>query len=222
MGQDAPRSMFQYLHDTGYGFLITGMHVKGQVVDSRGVSAWGYGGQTVERGDWVRGPHRPETRRYWPTDGSSRPCYLKHDCRERAHHDPLAYLQNRSVDWLDHQLAARELLELDPAITPLIVGPMPEGACRTGPFAADPAGIDRVPPPHRRGRRSHVHVAACWPGGHPRAGHRARAVPELVRAVADPTAIRYAYVVGTLDTKGAELACAARSRPPPLVSTRYW
>src|SRR4030095_4062912 len=34
-----------------------------------------------------------------------------------ARHDPLAYLQNRSVDWLDHQLAARELLSIDPAST---------------------------------------------------------------------------------------------------------
>jgi len=35
--------------------------------------------------------------------------------------DPLAYLQNRSVDWLDHQLAARELLSLDPEKTFLVV-----------------------------------------------------------------------------------------------------
>ena len=38
-----------------------------------------------------------------------------------ARHDPLAYLTNRSVDWLDHQLAARELLEIDIEKTPLIV-----------------------------------------------------------------------------------------------------
>jgi hypothetical protein len=38
-----------------------------------------------------------------------------------ARHDPLAYLQNRTVDWLDHQLAARELLPLDVARTSLIV-----------------------------------------------------------------------------------------------------
>ena len=37
MGQDT-RSIFQYLKDEGYGFLISGFHVKGQVVDSRGVS----------------------------------------------------------------------------------------------------------------------------------------------------------------------------------------
>src|SRR5215211_2684953 len=54
MGQDT-RSIFQYLKDTGYGFLIGGFHVKGQVIDAKGVAAWGYGGQTVERGDWIGG-----------------------------------------------------------------------------------------------------------------------------------------------------------------------
>ena len=38
MGQDT-RSIFQFLKDRGYGFLIGGFHVKGQVIDSRGVSA---------------------------------------------------------------------------------------------------------------------------------------------------------------------------------------
>src|SRR5579862_5735598 len=52
MGQDS-RSLFQYLKEEGYAFLITGFHVKGQVIDSRGVSAWGYGGQTLSRGDRV-------------------------------------------------------------------------------------------------------------------------------------------------------------------------
>ena len=54
MGQDT-RSIFQYLKDAGYAFLIGGFHVKGQVIDARGVAAWGYGGQTVERGDWIDG-----------------------------------------------------------------------------------------------------------------------------------------------------------------------
>ena len=43
MGQDS-RSVFQYLKDTGYNFLIGGFHVKGQVIESRGIAAWGYGG----------------------------------------------------------------------------------------------------------------------------------------------------------------------------------
>ena len=40
MGQDT-RSIFQYLKDEGYNFLIAGFHVKGQVVDSRGVVGLG-------------------------------------------------------------------------------------------------------------------------------------------------------------------------------------
>lgn len=119
MGQDT-RSIFQFLRDEGYGFLIDAFHVKGQVVDAKGVAAWGYGGQTVERGDW---------------DGSSPAAdpaaqlnawkkqivLCEHELPGTARHDPLAYLQNRTVDWLDHQLAARELLDLDVAATHLVV-----------------------------------------------------------------------------------------------------
>ena len=119
MGQDT-RSIFQYLKDKGYDFLIGGFHVKGQVVDARGVAAWGYGGQTVQRGDWING--KPSDN---PSDQAN--AWLKqtilaeHELPGTARHDPLAYLQNRTVDWLDHQLAARELLSLDVANTHLIV-----------------------------------------------------------------------------------------------------
>jgi sugar phosphate isomerase/epimerase len=119
MGQDT-RSIFQYLKDAGYNFLIGGFHVKGQVIDAKGVAAWGYGGQTVERGDWVNG--KPSDN---PADHAN--AWLKqtvlceHELPGTARHDPLAYLQNRTVDWLDHQLAARELLALDVANTHLIV-----------------------------------------------------------------------------------------------------
>jgi hypothetical protein len=119
MGQDT-RSIFQYLKDTGYGFLIAGFHVKGQVLDARGVAAWGYGGQTVERGDWIDGKPSPR-----PADQvnawKKQTVLCEHELPGTARHDPLAYLQNRTVDWLDHQLAARELLDLDVATTPLIV-----------------------------------------------------------------------------------------------------
>ncbi len=119
MGQDT-RSLFQYLKDEGYEFLIGGFHVKGQVVDAKGVSAWGYGGQTVERGDWKDG--QPSA---WPSDHVSawkkQTVLCEHELPGTARHDPLAYLQNRTVDWLDHQLAARELLKLDVANTHLVV-----------------------------------------------------------------------------------------------------
>lgn len=119
MGQDT-RSMFQYLKDEGYGFLITGMHVKGQVIDPVGLAAWGYGGQTIERGDWKDGEVSDD-----PADlvnaWKKQTVLAEHELPGTARHDPLAYLQNRTVDWLDHQLAARELLDIDVANLPLLV-----------------------------------------------------------------------------------------------------
>ena len=119
MGQDS-RSIFQYLKDTGYNFLIAGFHVKGQVIDARGVSAWGYGGQTMERGDWVGAvpsPNLADRVNAW----KKQTVFSEHELPGTARHDPLAYLQNRTVDWLDHQLAARELLSIEPADTYLVI-----------------------------------------------------------------------------------------------------
>jgi hypothetical protein len=45
----------------------------------------------------------------------------EHELPGTARHDPLVYLHNRSVDWLDHQLAARELLSIDPVKTVLVL-----------------------------------------------------------------------------------------------------
>jgi hypothetical protein len=119
MGQDT-RSIFQYLKDEGYPFLIEGFHVKGQVQDPRGIAAWGSGGQTMGRGDYVDG--RPSDD---PADQGNawkkQMAICEHELPGTARHDPLAYLTNRSVDWLDHQLAARELLEIDLDVAPLIV-----------------------------------------------------------------------------------------------------
>jgi sugar phosphate isomerase/epimerase len=119
MGQDT-RSIFQYLKETGYDFIVGGFHVKGQVIDAKGVSAWGYGGQTVERGDWKGG--QPSSN---PADHGNawkkQTVLCEHELPGTARHDPLGYLQNRTVDWLDHQLAARELLKLDIANTALVI-----------------------------------------------------------------------------------------------------
>jgi len=119
MGQET-RSIFQYLKDTGYNFLIGGFHVKGQVINAQGVAAWGYGGQTIQRGDWIG--DKPSD---YPADQAKawlkQTALCEHELPGTAKHDPLGYLQNRTVDWLDHQLAARELLDLDIAKTHLIV-----------------------------------------------------------------------------------------------------
>jgi hypothetical protein len=74
----------------------------------------------MERGDWVNG--EPSAN---PADQSrawlKQTVLCEHELPGTARHDPLAYLQNRTVDWLDHQLAARELLALDVAKTQLVV-----------------------------------------------------------------------------------------------------
>ncbi|MDB6084991.1 MAG: hypothetical protein JWN43_2872 [Gammaproteobacteria bacterium] len=119
MGQDS-RSIFQYLKDAGYNFLIAGFHVKGQVIDARGISAWGYGGQSMERGDWAGAAPSPvlaDRVNAW----KKQTVFCEHELPGTARHDPLAYLQNRTVDWLDHQLAARELFDIEPANTYLVI-----------------------------------------------------------------------------------------------------
>ena len=108
MGQNT-RDVFQFLKDEGYNFLIGGFHVKGQVIHPRGLAEWGYGGQTCDRGDRVDGRPNPDFRMQ---SGAwlKQTVLCTHELPGTARHDPLAYLQNRSVDWLDHQIAARELL----------------------------------------------------------------------------------------------------------------
>jgi sugar phosphate isomerase/epimerase len=114
MGQNT-RDIFQFLKDEGYNFLIGGFHVKGQVVHPRGVAEWGYGGQTCDRGDRKGGQPDPDLRKQ-SSAWLKQVVLCTHELPGTARHDPLAYLQNRSVDWLDHQLAARELLHFEGGI----------------------------------------------------------------------------------------------------------
>jgi len=75
IGQDS-RSIFQYLKDTGYNFLIAGFHVKGQVIDAR----------ESRRGATAANPWNaatgsaPRPRRFW----RSRECLEKADGILRA------------------------------------------------------------------------------------------------------------------------------------------
>ena len=107
----------------------------------------------------------------------------EHELPGTARHDPLAYLQNRTVDWLDHQLAARELLQLDVANTHLVVEhEYPKARIQDRSASeADPPGLDRVRPAHRRGRRLHVRAAARGAGraGDSGSGRRKGTVPIL-------------------------------------------
>ena len=95
--------------------------MKGQVIDAKGISAaWGTAGRPWSAAIGSTGRPRPN-----PADHANawkkQTVLCEHELPGTARHDALAYLQNRSVDWLDHQLAARELLDLDVEKTPLIV-----------------------------------------------------------------------------------------------------
>jgi hypothetical protein len=74
----------------------------------------------MQRGDWIDGrpsPNAIDQVNAW----KKQTVIAEHELPGTARHDPLGYLQNRTVDWLDHQLAARELLPIDAGRTNLIV-----------------------------------------------------------------------------------------------------
>jgi hypothetical protein len=74
----------------------------------------------MQRGDWING--QPATLPAGQLNAwKKQTAIAEHELPGTARHDPLAYLQNRTVDWLDHQLAARELLAIDPAETYLVI-----------------------------------------------------------------------------------------------------
>ena len=143
----------------------------------------------MERGDWIDGKPSPN-----PADQlnawKKQVVLAEHELPGTARHDPLAYLQNRTVDWLDHQLAARELLQLDVANTHLVVEhEYPKARIqdreRLKPILQGSIAFVRA---HRRGRGVHVRAAARGAGGagHSGPGRRPRGVSILIRCPGGP------------------------------------
>ena len=166
MGQDT-RSIFQYLKDTGYNFLIGGFHVKGPGHRREGRRRRG---ATAARPSSAA-TGRTASRRTNPADQlnawKKQVVLAEHELPGTARHDPLAYLQNRTVDWLDHQLAARELLQLDVANTHLVVEheypkARIQDASGVKPILQGSIAFVRA---HRRGGGVHVRAAARGAGG---------------------------------------------------------
>jgi len=104
-----PIDMMALLVEWGMQFLLDhGTHVKGQVVNPRGLAEWGYLGQMAGRGDHhdgVPSSDPEELGRAWAKYAG----IADHELPGTARHDPLAYLQNRSVDWLSCFLGIRQL-----------------------------------------------------------------------------------------------------------------
>ena len=181
MGQDT-RSIFQYLKDTGYDFIVGGFHVKGQVIDPKGVAAWGYGGQTVERGDWKNGqavaePGRPRQRleeadralrARAARDREARPARLSAEPDGRLARPSAGRARAAQAGRREHRARHRARV--------------PAGAHPgQGAVEADPRGLDRLRPQDRRGRGVHVRASPRGAAGaeHPRAGTRPRRLLDL-------------------------------------------
>jgi hypothetical protein len=178
MGQDT-RSMFQYLKDEGYAFLIAGMHVKGQVIDPRGVSAWGYGGRRCSAATGTASRSRA-TRPTSPTPGRSRPCCASTSCpaprgTTRSPTCRTAPSTGWTTSWPPR--AARRRRGHHAAHRGARISCSARAG--QGPAAADPGRVHRLHPAHRPGSGSDVRVAARGPGraGHSRPGRRPSAIP---------------------------------------------
>ena len=181
MGQDT-RSIFQYLKDSGYDFIVSGFHVKGQVIDPKGVSAWGYGGQTVERGDWKNGkpsPNPADHANAWkkqtvlcehelPGTAQARSARLPAEPHGRLAGSPAGRARAAEAGRRQHGAGHRARVPARPHPG--------QGAPE-----ADPEGLDRVRAQDRRGRRLHVRASPRGAAGarHSRAGPRSRRLLDL-------------------------------------------
>ena len=140
----------------------------------------------MQRGDWGNNgqpsPRAADQAHAW----KKQTAIAEHELPGTARHDPLAYLQNRTVDWLDHQLAARELLDLDVANTHLVMEhEYPKARIqdreRLKPILQGSIAFVRR---NRRSGGVHVRPAArsAAGAGNPRSGNRPRAVPIMTSA----------------------------------------
>ena len=160
MGQDT-RSIFQYLKDEGYNFLIGGFHVKGQVVDAKGVVGLGIrrpddgarrlegrqavaqSGRSGQRVEEAGGARRARAAGH----GAARSARVPAEPQRRLARSPAGGA--RAAEARRRQHAPRRRARISEGADP------GQGAAE-----ADPAGLDRVRPAHRRGRGVHVRAAA--------------------------------------------------------------
>ncbi len=148
MGQDT-RSIFQYLKDTGYDFLIGGFHVKGQVVDAKGVVRVGLRrpdrrARRLERRQAVaksgRSPQRVEKagrsrRARAARHGAARSARLPAEPHRRLARSPARRARVARARRRQHVPDCRARVSPSPC----------PGPC---PRQADPAGLDRLCPTH--------------------------------------------------------------------------
>lgn len=109
---------FSAMKAGGYPFIVNRFHGKDQVADAAKLAVWGYRGQTVLRGDRHNGMPDPDPKKQcnaWAVMTAN------HGLPGLVHYNPANMAARRQVDWLDHQLAARRILGLNPEDTVFII-----------------------------------------------------------------------------------------------------
>ena len=154
MGQDT-RSIFQYLKDAGYDFIIGGFHVKGQVIDSEGRRRpGGTAARPCERGDWIDGKPSPN-----PADQvnawKKQTVLCEHELPGTARHDPLALPAEPHRRLAGSPARRPRAARSSTSRTRRWSSSTSTRAARIQDkerLAADPEGLDRLRPQDRRGR----------------------------------------------------------------------
>jgi hypothetical protein len=109
---------FAAMKAAGIPQMVNRFHGKDQVSDPAKLALWNYRGQTVLRGDRHDGQPDPDPRKQCNAWGVMT---ANHSLPGFVHYNPPNMAARRQVDWLDHQLASRSVLGLNPEKTVYII-----------------------------------------------------------------------------------------------------
>ena len=102
---------FAAMAAAGMGGMISRFHGKNQYRNSAKVATWTGRGQMIDLDCRIDGQPHPDPSKQSGAWGVM-PC--QHGMVGIGHYNPLAMLMGQEADWLDHQIAARSILGLDP------------------------------------------------------------------------------------------------------------
>jgi sugar phosphate isomerase/epimerase len=109
---------FAAMAAAGLGRAVNRFHGKNQYQNAAQIAVWAIHGQKIDLGCRVDGQPHPDPSAQggaWGTMTS------QHGMIGLGHYNPLAMFMGTEADWLDHQLAARSVLGLNPVETVFII-----------------------------------------------------------------------------------------------------
>jgi hypothetical protein len=109
---------FAAMKAAGLGRLVSRFHGKNQYLNLAKVACWTMRGQMIDLGCRIDGQPHPDPAKQGGAWGVM-PC--AHGMIGIGKYNPLAMFMKEEVDWLDHQIAARQILGLNPQETHFIL-----------------------------------------------------------------------------------------------------